>query len=59
MDQRERGGSRRGNVAGLLFVVLLLAFCIWLVQVLRERSRIEDCQLSGRHDCVQLDRDAR
>jgi hypothetical protein len=52
-------GPRRGPLVALIFVAVLIAGGIWLVQVLREKSRLEDCLISGRRDCAPITAPAR
>lgn len=55
----EPGGSRRGAVAGLVIVVVLLVVGLWLARELRSASRIQDCVMSGRSNCEAIDVPAR
>jgi hypothetical protein len=54
-DPDPGGGSRRGAVAGLVIVVLLLAAGLWLARELRSASQIQDCVMSGRSNCEPID----
>ncbi|HEY6452625.1 MAG TPA: hypothetical protein VIX87_08500 [Steroidobacteraceae bacterium] len=47
--------SRRGAVAGLLVIVLLVVGGLLLVHVLRRMSAIQDCAMSGRTNCAPID----
>jgi hypothetical protein len=52
----EEGEARRTNASMGLIVILLLAIAgVWLVRELREESRIEDCLMQGRHNCVPIE----
>jgi hypothetical protein len=51
----EPGGSRRGTVAGLVIVVVLLVVGLWLARELRSASQIQDCVMSGRSNCEPID----
>jgi hypothetical protein len=52
----EEGEARRTNAAMGLIVILLLAIAgVLLVRELREKSRIEDCLLQGRRNCVPIE----
>jgi hypothetical protein len=51
MTDPEPGDSRRGAVAGLLIVIVLLAVGIWLARDLTAASRMQDCVMSGRTNC--------
>ena len=45
----------RSNVAALVFAGLLVVVGLMLVRVLAEKSRLEDCLMSGRNNCVPID----
>ncbi len=47
-------GSNRRNIVGLVVVIVLAGLCWLLIREIQARAKIEDCQLSGRHDCVPL-----
>jgi hypothetical protein len=52
----EEGEARRTNASMGLIVILLLAIAgVWLVRELREKARIEDCLMQGRHNCVPIE----
>lgn len=52
----EEGEARRTNASMGLIVILLLAIAgVLLVRELREKSRIEDCLMAGRHNCVPIE----
>ena len=56
----EEGEARRTNASLGLIVILLLAIAgVVLVRELREKSRIEDCLMQGRHNCLPIDIPAR
>ena len=47
---------RRTNASMGLIVILLLAIAgVLLVRELREKSRIEDCLMQGRRNCVPIE----
>ncbi|HYZ24683.1 MAG TPA: hypothetical protein VE690_21240, partial [Rhodopila sp.] len=55
MEERpaEDGDDRQtANLLGIIVVLLVLICCLFLVQQLRSRARMEDCILSGRTDCA-------
>jgi hypothetical protein len=55
-DEIEEGEARRTNASMGLVVILLLAIAgVLLVRALREKSQIEDCLMSGRHNCVPIE----
>ena len=52
----EEGEARRTNASMGLIVILLLAIAgVWLVRELREESRIEDCLMQNRRNCVPIE----
>jgi hypothetical protein len=50
-DERAR---RRTQLIGLLVVVVLIVGGLWLANVLGSASRIQDCVMSGRTNCVRF-----
>ena len=39
-----------------ILIIIVIALAAWfLIQKLRHESKVEDCMLSGRRDCVPLD----
>ena len=42
------------SLAGLAFMLLLLVLGLMLVHVLQNKSRLEDCLLSGRTNCAEV-----
>jgi hypothetical protein len=54
-ESDEKATQRQtASLAGVVIVLLLLVGGLFLVQQLRAASMIEDCMLSGRHDCDAL-----
>ena len=52
----EDGEARRTSASMGLIVILVLAIAgVWLVRELREKSRIEDCLMQGRRNCVPIE----
>jgi hypothetical protein len=51
MTDPERGGSRRGAIAGLLIAAVMLAAGLWLAHNLTAASKMQDCLMSGRTNC--------
>lgn len=43
------------NLAGLVFVILLVVGCVWLARALSEHAKLEDCLMSGRTNCAPID----
>ena len=50
----EEGGSRRGTVAALVVVVLVVLGGLWLSARLRADNRIQDCVMAGRSNCAPV-----
>ena len=51
MNDPDRGGSRRGAMAGLAVAVVLLVVALWLAHALTATSKMQDCLMSGRTNC--------
>ena len=51
----EQGDNRRGAVAGLLIAIVLLAVGIWLAHHLTAASKLQDCVMSGRTNCNEIE----
>jgi hypothetical protein len=51
MNDPDRGGSRRGAMAGLTIAVVLLVVALWLAHALTATSKMQDCLMSGRTNC--------
>jgi hypothetical protein len=51
MTDPEEGGNRRGAIAGLLIVAVMLAAGLWLAHDLTAASKMQDCLMSGRTNC--------
>jgi hypothetical protein len=55
-DEIAEGEARRTNASMGLIVILVLAIAgVLLVRELREKGRIEDCLMAGRHNCVPIE----
>ena len=50
----EPSNSNRGSIIALIVVVVLIAGGLWLMQHIREASRIQDCVMSGRTNCAPI-----
>jgi hypothetical protein len=52
------GGADQRRSAALIGLIIILALAIAgvvLVRELREKARLEDCLMSGRHNCAPLE----
>ena len=47
--------NRARPAIALLIVAVLAIAALYLIQKLRQGANVEDCILSGRHDCTPLD----
>jgi hypothetical protein len=57
--QRERQQAEADrttqSLAGLAFVLFLVVLGFFLTEKLAQSTKLQDCILSGRRDCVQLE----
>jgi hypothetical protein len=53
-DQR-----RSAALIGLIIILVLAIAGVWLVRELREKSRLEDCLMSGRTNCAPIETPSR
>ena len=49
------GGNRRGALIGLAVTAVLVIAGYYLMTVLRDQGKMEDCLMSGRSNCAPLD----
>jgi len=55
-EEIEEGEARRTAALMGFIVILVLAIAgVLLVRALREKGQIEDCLMSGRHNCVPIE----
>ncbi len=55
-DGEDEADQRRSAALIGLIIILALAIAgVWLVRELREKSRLEDCLMSGRHNCAPIE----
>jgi hypothetical protein len=56
-EQGEDGADQRRSAAliGLIIILALAIAGVVLVRELRERSRLEDCLMSGRTNCAPIE----
>jgi hypothetical protein len=55
MDEKglqDADDRQTANLLGIIVVLLVLICCLFLVQQLHSRARMENCVLSGRTDCA-------
>ena len=50
----EERARRRGQLIALLVIAVLVVGGLWLANVLGSVSRIQDCVMSGRTNCVRF-----
>ncbi len=55
LDQDPGPDSRRPAVIGLILVLALVVAGYFLVTALRQNANLEDCLMSGRKNCAELD----
>jgi hypothetical protein len=55
MTDPEQGDNRRGAIAGLIIAIVLLAVGVWLAHDLTAASRMQDCVMSGRTNCNEIE----
>ncbi|MBO0736341.1 MAG: hypothetical protein J2P48_07205 [Alphaproteobacteria bacterium] len=60
-EQRDDEADQRRTAAliGLIIILALAIAGVVLVKALRERSRLEDCLMSGRTNCAPIEVPAR
>jgi hypothetical protein len=55
-DREDESDQRRSAALIGLIIILALAIAgVWLVRELREKSRLEDCLMSGRTNCAPIE----
>jgi hypothetical protein len=54
-EHDDGGGNRRGALIGLLITAVLVLAGYYLMTVLREQGKMQDCMMSGRTNCAPLD----
>ncbi|MFZ0693913.1 MAG: hypothetical protein WAN51_07155 [Alphaproteobacteria bacterium] len=43
------------NIGAAIVVLLLILGAYWLIESFAANRKVQDCFLSGRHDCVPID----
>ncbi|MGC1561596.1 MAG: hypothetical protein WA820_17350 [Bradyrhizobium sp.] len=54
MEEPEPKENRTPAIAGLLIAVVLLVVGLWLARELTAASKMQDCLMSGRTNCNQI-----
>jgi hypothetical protein len=54
MEEPEPKENRTPAIAGLLIAVILLVVGLWLARELTAASKMQDCLISGRTNCNQI-----
>ena len=52
-EDDEPHSGRRGNLAAIIAVVLLVALGYWAFNSIDHQRKMQNCLDSGRHDCEQ------
>jgi hypothetical protein len=55
-DEKQDAGGNRASIAAIIFVVLIVAGCVWLFEKLSRANDELNCVASGRRNCQQIDR---
>jgi hypothetical protein len=60
-EDGDDGAEQRRSAAliGLIIILVLAIAGVVIVRELREKSRLEDCLMSGRHNCAPIEVPAR
>jgi hypothetical protein len=53
-EPKRRNNTPRGPIAGLALVALLLVVGLWLSHQLMAQSKMQDCLMSGRTNCNEI-----
>jgi cell division septal protein FtsQ len=53
-DEEDQRARRRTHLIALLVIVVLVLGGLWLTNILASVSRIQDCVMSGRTNCVRI-----
>jgi heme/copper-type cytochrome/quinol oxidase subunit 4 len=54
-DEHNQAGGNRASIAAIIFVILIVAGCVWLFEKLSRANDELNCVASGRHNCEQID----
>jgi hypothetical protein len=55
MEEPEPKENRTPAIAGLLIAVILLVVGLWLARELTAASKMQDCLMSGRTNCNEIE----
>ena len=50
----EPSGGRKGNLIGVIIVIVLVIAVGWLAHALYRNLQLQKCEVEGRHDCTDL-----
>ncbi len=53
-DQPDDQPPRRGALAALIVLAVLVAGGLWLSRTLHQTGRIQDCVMAGRNNCAPV-----
>jgi hypothetical protein len=53
-DEGREGQSRSRALIGLVVIAVLVVAAVYLVNALRNESKLEDCLMSGRSNCAPI-----
>jgi hypothetical protein len=53
-DGGDDGHDRRGVLIGLIVVAALVVGGVYLINLLRASSRLQDCEMQGRTNCAPV-----
>jgi hypothetical protein len=52
--QSDQGSGQSRNGVILILLVVAVGLGLWLVHTLRAKGQMEDCLMSGRHNCAPV-----
>jgi hypothetical protein len=50
----EPAGGRKGNLVGVIVVIVLVIGVAWLAHALYKNLQLQKCEAEGRRDCTDL-----
>jgi hypothetical protein len=54
MTEPPGNDNRKGNLVGLIIVIVLVIAVAWLARLLYKNLQLQKCEAEGRHDCTDL-----